>query len=204
MSDGNTDTKGRKAPREPILHLSLRDSIKLIFKITYLTFLISFLYVFIVTPLNVQPFEKMLAKTSGYFHYQENKDLFSEDNIERFFEIYIYEDEELSIGELKLISPDFESYGITYDNISRNRLYELSEDEFAKFIEYIKVVDRLDGEVAISPCQLYSYLWAQYYDYNAMTYKYHFIEGHTFIIVEKPFGYSIVEQQEIMDVHLSR
>lgn len=206
MSDGNTDKMKMKKEKIPILHLGLGQSLTKILSIFLVVFFICAFYIGVTTLANVQPIAKTFAMTSGYTHLQDNRDLISNENIIEYFDLYIYDESQFQIGELglsKLNSPDFDNYAIeTNEEILDYNIMNLTEKEFSKMIEFFKMKDRLDGKIASSPCQLYSYLWAKYYDYNNYTYKYHFIKGHTFIIVEKPFGYSVVDQQDIIDVQL--
>ena len=157
----------------------IKETLKDIFKVSYVITFTIMLYIGVIHIANIQPFTKFYASVSGYAHYSQNQDLISDDNIIKFYNI---------------IDP----HGLKYPNYN---ILELPENKFRQLIVYLKDID--EGNL-YSPCQYFSYMWARYYDYHEITYKYHFIEGHTFLIVERDFGYSIVDQDYIENVYIMR
>lgn len=179
--------KNKKSKKDPILHLSLNQSLKVILTISFWIFFVIAFYVGVTTLTHTQPITKMYSKMSGYHHYNDNKDLVNMHNTFGYMNLYL----------------GMSSHKFYYTNYTFTKhIYSMTEDEFLGYIKFLKGIDKLRMDKVDSPCQLYSYLWSEYYDYNNVDYKYHYTTDHTFLVVDRSFGYSIVDQDSVYNVLL--
>lgn len=184
MSDGNSDLKNPKKLKiikNKIFKLKIINDILNFISIFFLISIIIFGHIGYSTIYNNDFALEFISNIIGSSMYSNNKDLV-EDNLESFF---------------NQIDPLQSKYK---DKV----LFKVSEEDFKLFIIHLKIIDSNSNEYNIKqPCQFYSYLWAKYYDYNHIKYEYHYTSNHVFLIVERDFGYSIIDQQDIKDFLLN-